>query len=270
MSKVFNVSVFIFSFFMPFYGLPRLEIGGMSIRFAVVAIVPIAFCLFWKLAVGEIPWKKLVDKKTFFLFSTFVIGIVLFLLNDMTVRSLGFCIWFALSIIYFLSVIHVDYRGALWGFVGGQIFNSCYILLQNYLYPWIWVPENYGTARSGQLRNFGLSGEPSYVAILLIPALVYVHEKMEGRKRTLLCALFIVSIFLIYSGIGFISLGAFVFFAIVKDKKQFIRFTLPLLLVGFTLSALQNPRYYEIPRDGVSFLAERRKVGFFRRGRKKR
>ena len=261
MSKIFNAAAFIFAFFMPLHGFPRLEAWGMSIRFAIFSMIPISMIFFYKLVMGEIPWKNIVDKKISFLLATFCIGVVLCLLNDATVRSLGFSVWLALSIVYFLSVIHIDYRGALWGFLGGQFFNSSYILLQNYLYPWIWVPENYGTHRAGQLRNFGFSGEPSYVAIVLIPALVYVHEKMEGWKRAALCILFIASLTLCFSGIGLISLGGFAILVLLKNRKEFVRFTLPLLLAGFLISAFQHPRFYEIPSDGVSFLAERRKVG---------
>ena len=260
MSKIFNVSAFIFAFFMPLHGFPRLEVWGMSIRFAIFSMVPILMIFFYRLVMGEIRWKNIVDKKISFLLATFCIGVVLCLLNDATVRSLGFSVWLALSIVYFLSVIHIDYRGALWGFLGGQFFNSSYILLQNYLYPWIWVPENYGTHRAGQLRNFGFSGEPSYVAIVLIPALVYVHEKMEGWKRAALCILFIASLTLCFSGIGLISLGFFAILVFVKNRKEFVRFTFPLLVAGFLISTFQHPRYYEIPYDGISFLSDRRKV----------
>ena len=257
MSKLFNISTFIYSFFMPFQDLPRLEVMGMSIRVAVFAIVPIAFFLFYNFVWGKISWEKIADIKTNCLFATFFIGMVLLFANGPTARSMGFQCWFAFNIVYFLSVVHIDHRGALWGFLGGQIFNSCYILLQNYLYPWIWVPESYFNAfRSGQFRNFGLMGEPSFVAILLVPALIYVYDRMEGYRRNLLCALFIVSLFLVYSGVGLISLGIFIIFALVRDRMRFVKLALPLLFAGFLLSVVQHPQYYGIPYKGLPKLSD--------------
>ena len=256
MSKVFNICTFLFAFFMPFHVSPRWDVWGMSVRIPIFFIIPIAFCLFWQLFKKQLEWKKLMNSKTICLLLTFAVGFFLVLVNGASLRSIGFCVWFAISIVYFLSVIHIDHRGALWGLLGGQFFNSVYILLQNYLYPWIWVPDSYFKAwRSGHYRNSGLSGEPSYVAILLIPALVYAHEKMEGWKRLVLSSVFVTSLFLCYSGIGLISLGAFAIFSLIKDRKQFVRLTLPLFLAGFFLAALQNPQYYGIPYKGLSVLS---------------
>ena len=240
---------------MPFQDLPRLEWGGMSIRFAIFGIVPIAGYFFYQLATRELAWKKVADKKSLCLLLTFIIGLILLFSNGIDPRPVGFLVWFAFSIIFFLSVIHIDYRGALWGLLGGQIFNSSYILLQNYLYPWIWVPERYFSYFStGQFRNYGLVGEPSYVAISLIPALVYFHET-EIKKRGLLCSVLIVSLFLCFSGIGLISLGVFSLFALFKNWKKFMKLTLPALSVGFFLAFLQNPSYYGVSAKVIPILS---------------
>ena len=253
---LFAAGIFVFSFAMPFHDIPKWELWGMSVRYAVFGIAPTALILAHRLYIGRLDWRTLFDRTVIWPCAMLALTLLIILLRGPTVRSLGFCAWLMVNITYFLGVVHIDSKWAIRGFVAGQVCNAAYIILQNYLYPFIWVPESYFYAlRMGQFRNFGLMGEPSWVAIAMTPALFYVYDKINNWLGAVMVFILILAHFLIYSAIGLIVFFIFLTATFYREEdKKFALLVVPPVIIGFALSILQHPRYYGLQASGLESL----------------
>lgn len=245
--KVNFWSFFLLAFFLPFQGIPKINIFGMNVRFGILFILPVILMVLFNLKELKSQFFKIDRGLILSLASFFIFSAIVTLINPIDSRSLGFIIWLGVSIFIFLMGGLLSGRAIIHGALYGQGFNILYIVLQFFFHEAIWVPDSfYKLTFMGKLRAYGLMGEPSYLAIMLIPCLVYSNSLENIKKRYAFNILFVFGLMFSYSRIALLALLILLLIELIRNLKESIKFLIPIIVVFTSLSIVYNPQYYGI------------------------
>lgn len=235
---------------MPFQDLPRLNLLGQDIRLGLFFLIPLS--IHFLISLKKIDIELIKSQKILFAFllGTLVFSIVQTLLVDLNGRSIGFLIWLICNVFFFIYVyLFKKFKWVGFSIALGQLFNSVYIVLQNYYYESIWVPPAFmGINFAGQVRSYGLMGEPSYVPILLIPAIAFFYRdkslNLNDWQKRLILLVMTVALCFTYSRLSFLCLFVWLFVEIILNWKKAIKLLGPGLAIALFISGFQNPKFF--------------------------
>lgn len=247
-----NASFFLWAMISPLQDIPKVNVFGFSTRPGYVVLIPFFTIL-------------LIQFKTFFqnlftnkvskiLFALIVFNIINdLLLGNLNNRAIGFILWLSINtaIITFINSNNKFSMTVLNGYIFGQSLNAIYQILIFFFYPKIWAPESIQNFLfNGSLRSFGLSGEPSYFAVSILPLVAYLYLSKHRYKYQLLC-LFSFSLMLSLSRLSYLGLFLLpiIFFFnkknIVKNFKSYLIITTCSLIFNM----MANPSYFFKPKN---------------------
>ncbi len=249
--QIANISLFLWAFISPLSDLPKIEIFNTPTRLGYIFLIPFLLELLFSLKQTS---QGLLEK---FKFTSILIALLigynlvnLALIDAINGRSFGFIIWLSINSIIFLACLYNSSRISfiIKGYLCGQVLNSIYLILSVLLYPsFFYMKPIEPYFFNEMIRGIGLSGEPSYFAVSIIPLIAYlglIKNKSLLNYATL--ALFTTAGFLSYSRLfllGFLVIGLFCLFRKLKTQLK-VTPLFGIAILAFIISYQVNPRYY--------------------------
>lgn len=252
--KILNFSFFFFAFLMPFQGIPKVNLGGIEVRPGVFFALPIwghILFNFKKFSKSIRSLFSLSSTRSILIFS--ILTFVITFINQIDTRSIGFLFWLVLSVSlhFYAGIIKNDW--IIKGLLFGQIFNLFYI-------PLMFFKGEEIITYAGKIRAYGLMGEPSYLAIALVPLLIFVNQLKDKKLLLGLKLLIYFGLLFSFSRTALIGVLFVLIVELILYRKNYFLFSLSPFILILIFSLTYNPHFYGIRLEPVKLNEKNEKI----------